>query len=67
MFRKNLTQKERAFRLVVGLIAAFIGLASLGSNFAFGISMSVIGAIGVLSAAIGYCGIYALMGRKNLP
>lgn len=59
MLKQNEGTIDRTIRLIVGILAFFIGYMYLIGTPQ--IVAYVIGVIGIVTAAIGYCGLYALL------
>ncbi|HEX6317031.1 MAG TPA: DUF2892 domain-containing protein [Gemmatimonadaceae bacterium] len=55
-FHQNLSPTDRALRVLIGLVA--ISLAIAGPQSAWG----YLGFIPLLTAAVGYCPVYAMLG-----
>ncbi len=63
--KKNIGTTDRVARLILGLI--LIVIVFLIDNNSIKILLSVFAAVAILQAAIGWCGLYALLGKNTCP
>jgi len=59
---KNVPNWERVLRVVVGLIAIYFGIATLGGAWGWLIAASAAGIVG--SGLFGFCPMCAMVGRR---
>ena len=62
----NVGSTDRIIRALVG-IAALIGAVALGIGTGGGISLLIVGGIMVVTAAVGFCPLYRVMGMSTCP
>jgi len=62
----NVGSTDRIIRAIVG-IAALIGAVALGIGTGGGIALLVVGAIMVVTAAVGFCPLYRVLGLNTCP
>ena len=62
----NVGSTDRIIRAIVG-IAALIGAVALGVGTGGGIALLVVGAIMVVTAAVGFCPLYRVLGLNTCP
>jgi hypothetical protein len=62
----NVGSTDRIIRAIVG-IAALIGAVALGVGTGGGIALLVVGAIMVVTAAVGFCPLYRVLGLSTCP
>jgi hypothetical protein len=62
----NVGSTDRIIRAIVG-IAALIGAIALGIGTGGGIALLVLGAIMVVTAAVGFCPLYRVLGLNTCP
>ncbi|HSO03629.1 MAG TPA: DUF2892 domain-containing protein [Candidatus Limnocylindrales bacterium] len=62
----NVGSTDRIIRAIVG-IAALIGAVALGLGTGGGIALLVVGAIMVVTAAVGFCPLYRVLGLNTCP
>lgn len=63
---KNEGTADRVIRAVVG-IAALIGAFATGLGSVLGVVLLVVGAILVVTAAVGFCPLYKVFGMNTCP
>ncbi len=62
---KNESNADRIIRVIVGIVALVAGLFFLTGTWQ--VVTYVIGAIAILTGAIGFCAIYAILGISTKP
>ena len=62
----NVGSTDRIIRAIVG-IAALIGAVALGLGTGGGIALLVVGAVMVVTAAVGFCPLYRVLGLNTCP
>ena len=62
----NVGSTDRIIRAIVG-IAALFGAIALGIGTGGGIALLVVGAIMVVTAAVGFCPLYRVLGLNTCP
>ena len=62
----NVGTTDRIIRAIAG-IAALIGALALGIGTAGGILLLVVGAILAVTAAVGFCPLYRVLGMNTCP
>ncbi len=62
----NVGSTDRIIRAIVG-IAALIGAIALGIGTGGGIALLVVGGIMVVTAAVGFCPLYRVLGLNTCP
>ena len=65
MVKQNEGSTDRAIRIIIGVLAVAVGLFWL-TGIAQTISL-VIGAVALITGAVGFCGLYALFGISTCP
>jgi hypothetical protein len=63
---KNEGTVDRIIRAVVG-IAALLGAVAIGVGSVGGVLLLVVGAILVVTAAVGFCPLYRVLGLNTCP
>ena len=63
--KHNIGDVERILRVVLGIFAMLLGFLFIQG--VAGIILGVLGGIAFLTGAVGWCGIYVLLGKKELP
>jgi hypothetical protein len=63
---KNEGTVDRIIRAVVG-IAALLGAVAIGIGSVGGVLLLVVGAILVVTAAVGFCPLYRVLGLNTCP
>lgn len=64
MLKQNESTFDRVIRIIVGIIALLVGYTVLSG--AAQTIVYVVGLIALLTGAIGFCGLYALLGISTL-
>jgi hypothetical protein len=62
----NVGTTDRIIRAIAG-IAALIGAVALGIGTGGGIALLVVGAVMVVTAAVGFCPLYRVLGLSTCP
>lgn len=57
---------DRAIRLIIGLVLLYVALFT-GTAAALAVLLGVVGAVLVLTAAVGFCPLYAALGIRTCP
>jgi uncharacterized membrane protein HdeD (DUF308 family) len=65
MLKQNESSTDRIIRVIIGIVALLAGLFWLTGTLQ--IVAYVVGAIALITGAIGFCGIYALLGISTKP
>lgn len=63
--KKNIGTTDRIARLILGVI--LIILVFIVDNTSVKILLSIISIVAILQAFIGWCGLYALLGKNTCP
>ena len=62
---KNMGTKDRVARLILGII--LIISIFFTANTSIKILLSIIAVVAILQSIIGWCGLYALLGKNTCP
>lgn len=65
MFKVNEGTVDRALRVIVGLV--LLGLYFMGSLGAWGWVGALVGAVALVTGAVGVCPVYSLLGISTCP
>jgi hypothetical protein len=67
MFKVNEGPADRAIRVVVGLALLAVALLVVGLGSALGVVLLVAGAALTITGALGFCGLYRVLGINTCP
>jgi uncharacterized membrane protein len=62
MMKQNVGEFERILRTVLGIYAMLLGFLFLQG--VVGMVLGILGAISTITGVVGWCGIYALLGKE---
>ncbi|WP_088319423.1 DUF2892 domain-containing protein [Kineosporia sp. R_H_3] len=63
---RNESTADRIIRLVVAVVAAVVAF-TVGAGSALGIVLLVVGAVMLVTAAVGFCPLYRVFGLSTCP
>jgi len=63
--KHNIGEVERILRVILGIFAMLLGFLFIQG--VAGIILGVLGLIAFLTGVVGWCGIYVLLGKEELP
>jgi len=62
--KRNLGELERILRVICGVFGMLLGFLFIQG--VFGTILGTLGALSFLTGAVGWCGLYVLLGRRSL-
>lgn len=63
--KKNIGTKDRIARLILGIILIITAFSI--DNMSAKILLSLVAIVAILQAIIGWCGLYAILGKNTCP
>jgi len=67
MFTVNEGPIDRIVRIALGAALIVISLAAVGASSTFGVVLLVVGAVLLATGALGFCGLYRILGMNTCP